>query len=137
MKTRGVDADDALEVVRRAHPDAHPNAGFGNSACAPMDCKLNMADEAYRLSSVARPARRRNTAGTSTPRNVQPDPGADVDDSLATTVRAVHGSATSRRSVRGWGRTGGRDDDPMQAVRRLVARGRDVPPHRPGRSTCP
>ena len=28
MKTRGVDADDALEVVRRAHPRADPNAGF-------------------------------------------------------------------------------------------------------------
>ena len=81
MKTRGVDADDALEVVRRAHPRADPNAGFVAQLrlWRSMDCKLNMADEAYRLYSVARLARRREYRGYVDATDVQPDPGADVD----------------------------------------------------------
>ena len=55
MKTRGVDADDALEVVRRAHPRRSQRGLRGSTPpVGSMDCKLNMADEAYRLYSVAR-----------------------------------------------------------------------------------
>ena len=136
MKTRGVDADDALEVVRRAHPDAHPNAGFVAQLrlWRSMDCKLNMADEAYRLYSVARLARRREHRGYVDATDVQPDPGADVDDTAgADRFAPFTGSATV--ATVGPRHGGGPEAGTMIRCRRcgrLVARGRDVLPHRPG-----
>ena len=79
MKTRGMDPPDALDIVRRAHPHADPNRGFlaQLELWRSMDCKLNMADEAYKLYSVARLAREREYRGYVDATDVQPDPGAE------------------------------------------------------------
>ena len=145
MKTRGVDADDALEVVRRAHPRADPNAGFVAQLrlWRSMDCKLNMADEAYRLYSVARLARRREYRGYVDATDVQPDPGADVD--TAGDERTAGGETRVDRFVPFVGSAsvaivgprhgGGREAGSMIRCRRcgrLVARGGNLLPHRPG-----
>jgi len=146
MKTRGVDADDALEVVRRAHPRADPNAGFVAQLrlWRSMDCKLNMADEAYRLYSVARLARRREYRGYVDATDVQPDPGLCHDDDTAGDDTAggvkvdrfvpFSGSATSLAIV-GPRLGGGPEAGTMIRCRRcgrLVARGGNLLPHRPG-----
>lgn len=149
MKTRGVDADDALEVVRRAHPRADPNAGFVAQLrlWRSMDCKLNMADEAYRLYSVARLARRREYRGYVDATDVQPDPGADVDtagggDTAGGTAggetrvdRFVPFVGSASVAIVGPRHGGGREAGSMIRCRRcgrLVARGGNLLPHRPG-----
>ena len=145
MKTRGVDADDALEVVRRAHPRADPNAGFVAQLrlWRSMDCKLNMADEAYRLYSVARLARRREYRGYVDATDVQPDPGAEGNDTAGDDTAGgvkvdrfvpFSGSATSLAIV-GPRLGGGPEAGTMIRCRRcgrLVARGGNLLPHRPG-----
>ena len=65
MRARDVDPEEALRLVRLAHPRASPNEGFlaQLSLWHTMGCKLNMADEAYRLYSVAKLAREREYNG--------------------------------------------------------------------------
>ena len=56
MRSRGLDVEEALRLVRVNNKNASPNAGFIAQLAlwSSMDCKLNMADEAYRTYVVAK-----------------------------------------------------------------------------------
>ena len=148
MKTRGMDPPDALDIVRRAHPHADPNRGFVAQLelWRSMDCKLNMADEAYKLYSVARLAREREYRGYVDATDVQPAPGAerastsaDAEASSSEHHSSMHvmpfSGASSTAAILGPKDGGGAEAGVMircRRCRRLVARGANLLPHVPG-----
>ena len=78
MRARGLDPESALELVRRAHPAAAPNAGFlaQLELWHAMGAKLNVADDAFKAYAVAKLAREREHNGYVAATSVRPDPGA-------------------------------------------------------------
>ena len=77
MRARGLEVAEALRVCQKNNPAASPNAGFiaQLTLWSSMDCKLNMADEAYRMYVVAKMAREREYNGYVQATSVRPDPG--------------------------------------------------------------
>jgi len=71
-----VDPEAALAAVRTNHPGADPNPGFRTQLALwhSMDCRLNMANQAFRLYSVAKLARAREYNGYINATAVQADP---------------------------------------------------------------
>ena len=136
MRTRRLDPDEALAVVRAAHPAADPNPGFRTQLALwhSMDCKLNMADEAYRLYSVAKLAREREYNGYINATAVQPDPGAETNGDASFDPSLPFSGATASAPV-GPQHGGGVEAGALvrcRKCRRLLARGKHALPHEPG-----
>lgn len=136
MRARDVDPEEALRLVRLAHPPASPNEGFlaQLSLWHTMGCKLNMADEAYRLYSVAKLAREREYNGYVNATAVQPDPGAS-DGAAAAALVPFSGVDASASAPVGAPQGGGAEAGAKiscRKCRRLVARGANALPHQPG-----
>ena len=134
MRARDVDPEEALRLVRLAHPRASPNEGFlaQLSLWHTMGCKLNMADEAYRLYSVAKLAREREYNGYVNATAVQPDPGAsDAAAAALVPFSGVDASAAPVGAPQGGGAEAGVKIS-CRKCRRLLARGANALPHQPG-----
>jgi len=142
MRSRGLDVDRALEMIRENNSNAQPNDGFTAQLALwfSMDCKLNMADEAYRVYVVAKMAREREYNGYVDATSVRPDPGAAVVDAFASNAAhpampfsgnsALAGHASSGPPNGGGAEAGVRVS--CRRCRRLVARGANALPHEPG-----
>ena len=137
MRARGLDPESALELVRRAHPAAAPNAGFlaQLELWHAMGAKLNVADDAFKAYAVAKLAREREHNGYVAATSVRPDPGAAQTRSNAVNPSTPFSGVAAASHPAGPPLGGGADAGRMlscRACRRLPARGADEVPHEPG-----
>ena len=141
MRSRGLDVEEALRVVRVNNKNASPNAGFIAQLAlwSSMDCKLNMADEAYRMYVVAKMAREREYNGYVAATSVRPDPGLafEASSSFAHTSSVMPFDGTDGASFTPVGPPNGGGAEAGVRVscrkcRRLLARGANAMPHAPG-----
>ena len=141
MRSRGLDVEEALRVVRVNNKNASPNAGFIAQLAlwSSMDCKLNMADEAYRMYVVAKMAREREYNGYVAATSVRPDPGLafEASSSFAHTTSVMPFDGTDGASFTPVGPPNGGGAEAGVRVscrkcRRLLARGANAMPHAPG-----
>lgn len=135
MRARGLEVAEALRVVQKNNPAASPNAGFIAQLAlwSSMDCKLNMADEAYRMYVVAKLAREREYNGYVQATSVRPDPG--LSSSGAKNMMPFVGTDAASLAPIGPPNGGGAEAGvtiSCRKCRRLVARGANTLPHAPG-----
>ena len=129
MRARGLEVAEALRVCQKNNPAASPNAGFiaQLTLWSSMDCKLNMADEAYRMYVVARCARARVQEGWSRPRPCARTRGSSswLSSSGATNVMPFVGTDAASLAPVGPPNGGGAEAGVAIDVpcRRLLARG--------------
>ena len=145
MKTRGVDADDALEVVRRAHPRADPNAGFV-AQLRPVALHGLQAEHGRRgLQALQRRATReaqgvpRVRRRHGRPTRIRASTSTQLDERHSwrrnASDRFVPFVGSASVAIVGPRHGGGREAGSMIRCRRcgrLVARGGNLLPHRPG-----
>ena len=135
MRARRLEVAEALRVVQKNNPAASPNAGFIAQLAlwSSMDCKLNMADEAYRMYVVAKLAREREYNGYVQATSVRPDPGLSSTDA----ANMMPFAGTDAASLAPIGPPGGGGAEAGVTIscrkcRRLLARGANTLPHAPG-----
>ena len=140
MRARGLEVAEALRVCQKNNPAASPNAGFiaQLTLWSSMDCKLNMADEAYRMYVVAKMAREREYNGYVQATSVRPDPGLSsswLSSSGAANVMPFVGTDAASLAPVGPPNGGGAEAGvaiSCRKCRRLLARGANTLPHTPG-----
>lgn len=133
MRSQSVNVDEALTTIKKNNKNAQPNDGFISqlNLWHSMGCRLNMADEAFKMYTMAKMAREREYNGYVEATSVRPDPGAEVGMSSTTPFSGTSASSLAPAQKNGGGTEAGVLIS-CRKCRRLVARGANALLHEPG-----